>query len=62
MLGIVGAEKRETLKFITEAAEKATRCLWIKTTGLLEVAEGTLAKVYSAPAGSPGQGNLMLKS
>lgn len=61
MLGITGVAKRKAMKSKTEAAERATRWLWIKRADLWAVAAGKQARGLSSLPGSPGLGGLILK-
>ena len=45
LLGITGAEKRKAIRTAMEAAERASRWLWLRRANLWITATGTQAKV-----------------
>lgn len=66
-LGITGAAKRKAIKTTMEAAERASRWLWIRRSGpillghKLDATAGTQTRVSSALAGSPEGRRIMAK-
>lgn len=61
LVGIVGAAKRKAIKSTMEAAEQASRWLWIRMNDQWTNAAGTQARVLSTLAASPEGGCMMLK-
>ncbi len=59
-LGVTGVAKKRAIQSASEAAEKATRWLWIKRADPW-AATGTQVRAWSTPAGSPGRGCMMLR-